>query len=242
MITIETGQNGALIEARLSGRIRSADYDDVLVPAIETALADHDALRMLVLAGEDFEGYDLGAAWADTRLGLSHWRGFDRVAVATDTGWMKTSIRLAAPVLPCPVQVFPLAEVEDARRWLRESLGTIHIIDLGGPCLKVQLLGEVDPEAYARAEEDLDARLRERDGFRLLLDLTEFTGWQGLSALAAHFSLVRDHADLPDRVAIVGNKSWQKVAQRFGGRFLNAESRFFEAAEAGTALDWLKAP
>ncbi|MDV7144268.1 STAS/SEC14 domain-containing protein [Tropicimonas sp. TH_r6] len=242
MITIETGMNGALIEATMSGKIVSADYKGALEPAIEAALSEHDSIRMLVVAGEDFEGYDLGAAWADTKLGLSHWRGFDRIAVVTDIGWMRTSVRLASPVLPCPVQVFPLAEVQQARLWLRESLGAIHIVDLGGPCVEVRLLGDIDPDAYRQAEGDLDARIRERDGFRLLLDLTEFTGWQGISALAAHFSLVREHASLPDRVAVIGNKAWQHMAQRFMGQFLKAESRFFDEADAAQAKEWLTSP
>ena len=241
MIAIENSVDGSLIEARLSGEIVNADYEGVLVPAIETALQDHDSIRMLVIAGDDFEGFDLGAVWADTKLGLSHWRGFDRMAVATDTGWMGTSIRLASPILPCPVQVFSLAETEAARRWLRESLGAIHVIDLGGPCIQVRLLGDIDPDAYKQAEGDIDARIREKDGFRLLLDLTEFTGWRGISAMAAHFSLVRDHAALPERVAIVGNKSWQEAAQRVMGRFLNAETRFFDEADAHTAKDWVSA-
>ncbi len=240
MIKIETQMDGALLEAEMSGKIVAADYEERFVPAIEAALSDHDTIRMLVIAGDRFEGYDLSAAWADTKLGLSHWRGFDRIAVVTNNSWMKNSIRLLSPVFPCPVQVFGLDELDVARRWLRESLGTVHVIDLGGPAIQVSLIGDVDPEAYERAEGDLDARIRERDGFRLLLDLTEFTGWQGLSALRAHFALAREHASLPDRVAIVGTKTWQHLAQRVAGRFLNAESRFFDGAEMDAAKIWLK--
>ncbi|SLN44271.1 hypothetical protein ROA7450_02141 [Roseovarius albus] len=240
MIKIETQVDGALLEVQMTGKIVSSDYEETLVPAIETALSYHDTIRMLVIAGDDFEGYDLSAAWADTKLGLSHWRGFDRVAVVTNKGWMRSSIRLFSPVFPCPVQVFALDTLEDARRWLRESLGTIHVIDLGGPAVQVSLIGDVDPEAYQRAEGDLDARIREREGFRLLLDLTEFTGWQGLSALRAHFALAREHAALPDRVAIVGNKGWQHLLQRVAGHFLNAESQFFDGVEMDAAKAWLK--
>ncbi len=239
MITIDRNVDGSLIDVRMSDKVVSADYENTLIPAIETALSEHDSVRMLVIAGEDFEGFDLGAAWADTKLGLSHWKGFDRIAVVTDAGWMRNSIRLAAPVLPCPVQVFSVADCEEARRWLRESLGTVHVIDLGGPCVEVRLLGDVYPDAFRQAADDLDARIREREGFRLLLDLTEFTGWQGVSAMAAHFSLVREHASLPDRVAVVGNKAWQHMAQRLMGRFLNAETRFFDQADANAAKDWL---
>lgn len=239
MISVSTELEGAMIVATMSGKIQSADYEDSLVPAIERALAEHDSIRMLVIAGDDFEGYDMGAAWADTKLGLSHWRGFDRVAVATDRSWMQTAIRMASPILPCPVQVFPAMQEEDARRWLRESLGAVHIIDLGGSVIQVQLLGDVDAAAYQKAEGVLDAKIHDNDGFRLLLDLTQFTGWQGISALSAHFSLAREHAPIAERVAILGNKNWQRLAERVGGAFLKADVRFFDEADANTAKNWL---
>ncbi|MEM7318557.1 MAG: STAS/SEC14 domain-containing protein [Pseudomonadota bacterium] len=239
MISIDVQMDGALIEAEMSGTVTAQDYETVLVPAIESALNTHDRIRMLGIVGQEFERIEAGALWADSKLGLSHWRGFDRFAVATDTGWLKTSLHVFAPMMPCPVQVFQLSEVEDARRWLRESLGSIHMIDLGGPCLQVRLMGKLDPEVIAQAEGDLDEHIRARDHFRLLLDLTEFDGWQGLSALGAHFSLVREHAAIPEKVAMVGDHAWQHMAQRVTSRFLNADSRFFAADDIDAAKEWL---
>ena len=241
MISTQTEMDGALLVVTMSGQVTAADYESTLVPAIEAALAENDAIRMLIVAGADFEGYDLGAAWQDSKLGLSHWRGFDRVAVATDQGWMQTAIRLGAPLLPCPVQVFAASEVEDARRWLRESLGAIHIIELGDGALQVQLMGDVDAAAYAQAEGDLDAKIGDSDSFRLLLDVTGFTGWQGVSAIGAHFSLAREHAPLASRVAVLGNKGWQRMAERIGSAFMKADVKFFDEADAAGAKAWLMA-
>ncbi|WP_420586706.1 STAS/SEC14 domain-containing protein [Ruegeria sp.] len=241
MITVHTNSDGALIEVELSGEVTSKDYSETLVPAIEAALAEHDTVRLLAVVQPEFKGYDLGAAWADTKLGLSHWRGFDRIAVAADQGWVQTSIRLAAPILPCPVQVFELSELEAARRWMRESLGAIHVIDLGGPCVQVSLLGKLDPEEYGRAELDLDNLLEDKEGFRLLVDLREFDGWQGLTALASHFQLVRKHVGLLDRAAIVGDKAWQHLAQRAAGHILGTRTQFFPSDDIENAKSWLAA-
>ncbi|WP_170382634.1 STAS/SEC14 domain-containing protein [Ruegeria atlantica] len=241
MITVHTNSEGALIEVELSGEVTATDYSEVLVPAIEAALSDHDTVRLLVVVQPEFKGYELGAAWADTKLGLSHWRGFDRIAVAADQGWVQTSARLAAPILPCPVQVFELSELEAARRWMRESLGAIHVMDLGGSCVQISLLGKLDPEEYGRAELDLDNLLVGKDGFRLLVDLREFDGWQGLTALASHFQLVRKHVGLLDRAAIVGDKAWQHMAQRVASHILGARTQFFASEEIENAKSWLSA-
>ena len=239
MITVHKNSDGALIEVELSGEVTSADYASSLVPAIESALAEHDTVRLLAIVGEEFKGYDLGAAWSDTKLGLSHWRGFDRIGVVADQGWVQTSIRLAAPILPCPVQIFEMSELEAARRWLRESLGAIHVTDLGGPCVQISLLGKLDPEDYKQAGRDLDALLAQRDGFRLLIDLREFDGWQGLTAIAAHVRLAGGHIGLLDRAAIVGDKAWQRMAQRVASHILGARTEFFASDEIENAKSWL---
>lgn len=234
----ETGDTNQL-EMSLSGQVTQADYDTVLIPAIETLLGDHDTMRVMVVIEEEFTGYDVAAMWADSKLGLTYWRGFDRLAVAVDKGWIATAVRAFAPLMPCPVRVFPLAEADAARRWLRESLGAVHIRDLGGPSLQVELLGRPDESDFNEASGDLDARLRERDGFRLLLDLREFDGWQGLSAIAGHFTLAREHASLVQRAAIVGEHGWQKLGQRIAGWFLNGETRYFPGSEFEAAKAWL---
>lgn len=234
---IETKTSGQL-EFCIGGKITAQEYDDVLTPALEAALADNDAVRLLVVIGEDLS-FDMGAAWADLKLGLSHWRGFERVAVCADAPWIANSVRAFALVMPCPVQVFAVGEADDARRWLRESLGAIHIRELGGAALQIQLVGKVGPEDYAMAQGDLDAKLRERDGFRLMIDVREFDGWQGLSAMGAHFSLARGHVRLLDKAAIVGDTAWQKMAQKVGSRFVDAETQFFDAADFDAARAWL---
>jgi hypothetical protein len=239
MITVHTNSDGALLEVELSGQVTSSDYTNTLVPAIEAALAEHNAVRLLAIVQPEFKGYDLGAAWSDTKLGLSHWRGFERIGVVAGQGWVQTSIRLAAPVLPCPVQVFEMAELEAARRWMRESLGSIHVTDLGGPCVQVSLLGKLDPEEYKQTEKDLDVLLQDRSGFRLLIDLRDFDGWQGLSALAAHFRLARRHIGMLDRAAIVGDKSWQHMAQRVVSHVLGTRTQFFGSEDYENAKNWL---
>ncbi|EEX10362.1 conserved hypothetical protein [Ruegeria lacuscaerulensis ITI-1157] len=239
MISVHKNSDGALVEIELTGEVTSNDYTNTLVPAIEAALQEHDQVRMLVIVGPEFKGYDLGAAWEDTKLGLSHWRGFDRIAVVTDKAWVKTSARLAAPLMPCPVQVFEMSQLDEARRWLRESLGAIHVVDLGGPCVQISLLGKLDPKEYEEAEASLDTLLSQKEGFRLLIDLREFDGWQGLSALAAHFRLARNHIGMLDRAAIVGDKAWQHMAQRVARHILGTRTQYFPSEAYEEAKTWL---
>ncbi|MCB1353932.1 MAG: STAS/SEC14 domain-containing protein [Rhodobacteraceae bacterium] len=241
MIEVTSSPDDTVFEFRASGTVTEADYRDVLVPALDSAIEAREHIRLLGRFGADFDGYTAGAMFEDGRLGLKHWRGFERAAIVTDTHWISAAVKAFSVFMPCPVATFSLGEEDDARRWLRESLGSIHHSDLGQGVLHVRLLGQLDGAAYADVTEDLNAFIRGHDRFRLLLDLREFDGWQGLGALAAHFTLVRDHQSLLDRAAIVGDKAWQALAERIGRQFIKAPVRYFPADDFEQARAWLLA-
>ena len=122
MITLKSGPMDRVMEFTVTGVVTGADYDQVLIPAVEAALLRSEKLRMLVTFDEGFDRYTMEAMADDAKLGLAHWHGFERVAVVTDVGWMALAIRSFALVMPCPVKVFPLAETEAARDWISAGL------------------------------------------------------------------------------------------------------------------------
>ena len=242
MIEEIEGRPEGTLEFRISGSVTGGDYDEVLTPAIDRALEEHDRIRLLCQVGPDFERYSLGAAWDDMRLGLRHWSGFERMALATDVGWMATMVRALGFAMPCPIRVFEHDELDVARRWLSESLGTIHLHEQGDGTLTVELIGKLDASVYDRAARDLDDFVARNGRFNLLLDLRQFDGWQGLGALGEHFSLVRDHRHAPRRVAVIGDSGWKRLAKRIFSRFVDAEVRYFDPAAAAEATSWIAAP
>jgi hypothetical protein len=237
MIEIIQGLPEGTLGFSLSGTVAKEDYDDVLVPALEKAIEEHDRVKMLMVFGEAFEAYSPSAAWEDTLAGLRHWRGFERIAVVSEVAWLRAAVAALAPLLPCPVRLFGVQAEEEARRWLAESLGTIHLDQQDG-VIRVQLIGSLEPSAYDRVDDELHRMMSRFRPVRLLIDLREFDGWTGLAALADHLSLVREHHRTPRRVAVLGDAGWQKLAQKLASRFLEAESRFFDAAHAEQAQLW----
>lgn len=239
MIQLEKFKDSNQLEVTLSGKVSAHDYETVLTPGIVEALCEHDYIRLLVRCEDDLS-YDFGGAWSDLKLGLSHWHGFDRVAVVTQLGWVRATVSVIAPFTPCPVRTFDPSEQEDARRWLRESLGSIHIQELSPGVLHIGLMGKLDPEIYRNKDEDINSHLKDLDHFNLLLDLREFQGWEGLSSVSAHLSLIREHSAKLRKVSIVGNSSWQKMAERFGKRIGGVDSQFFDGDHFDDAVEWVK--
>lgn len=223
---------------KITGNVTGGDYDNVLTPAVDRAIEKFDRIKLLAQLGPDFQSYSLDAIWDDTKLGLRHWNGFERVAVVTDVGWVKMAVKAIAFMMPCPVQLFPIVELDDAKRWLCESLGSIHIYREEDVII-ARLLGKLDPGAYNGVNEEIDNLMSRAEHVRLVLDLREFDGWSGLSALGDHLSLIREHYRVPERIAIVGDKAWQKMAGKIMDRFVNAQTRFFDSGDYDGAVAWV---
>ena len=108
MIEEIVGFHQGTLRFNISCDVTGGDYDNVLTPAIHKAIDKFDRIRLLAQVGPDFEGYSLDAIWDDTKLGLRHWNGFDRVAVVTDIGWIQMGVKAMAFMMPCPVQLFAI--------------------------------------------------------------------------------------------------------------------------------------
>ena len=113
------GLPGDVIALRAIGVITGEAYRDTLVPMVEERLKKHDKLKCLIVLGEEYATYTGDAAWADLRLGLSHWTAFTRVALVTDIGWLAKASHLFSPLMPFEMEVFPLEELEAAKSWIK---------------------------------------------------------------------------------------------------------------------------
>jgi hypothetical protein len=103
------------------GHVTRDDYTSVLVPAVQTAFTNHDKVRLYYETAADFTGIDPSAVWQDTAVGLSHFLDWERIAVVTDVGWIRSSFLFFTFLMPAPMKVFSGAESDEARRWIVED-------------------------------------------------------------------------------------------------------------------------
>ncbi len=98
--------------------VTRADYQTVLVPAVEKALKQHDKVRVYYELGPDFQGIEAGAMWEDFMVGISHWPRWERIAVVTDVAWIRYAIDAFRFLLPARIRMFTATEAGDARKWI----------------------------------------------------------------------------------------------------------------------------
>ena len=102
------------------GVVTGADYESVLIPAVEKMLADRKNVRLLYHLGDDFKGFDAEAIWNDAKVGMQHLTSWERVAVVTDVGWIRTTMKAFGFVLPGHVKVYSNNKLTEALKWLSE--------------------------------------------------------------------------------------------------------------------------
>jgi SpoIIAA-like len=99
------------------GRVTNEECDNVLRPAMEVSLRRHNKLRLYYEIGSRFPG----AGWGDLDVAIDHLPQWERIAVVTDTGWVRQTVNALRFLIASEVRVFSMLEVEEGRAWIAAS-------------------------------------------------------------------------------------------------------------------------
>ncbi len=102
------------------GTVTANDYDSVIIPAVEAMFSRQSKVRFLYHLGQDFSGFEAAAMWDDTKLGLKHLGGWERMAVVSDVEWVRAAVKVFGLAIPGHVRVFHNRELAEATRWIAE--------------------------------------------------------------------------------------------------------------------------
>ena len=120
MITLIPDMPPGVVAVRATGHITGSDYENVLIPAVDSAHQEHGKIKFLFHVDEGFESFTAAAVWDDAKVGLKHLTHFAKCAVVTDSDWLRGLMKATAFLAPCEVRIFPNAELEAAFQWTKE--------------------------------------------------------------------------------------------------------------------------
>lgn len=104
---------------RASGKLSAADYRDVLAPRVEALIEQFTTLKVLFAMDETFDGWTLGAAWANTVFDIAHRRHFARIAMVGAPRWEEWCVTVPAAVLMSgELRTFRRDHLDQAWAWL----------------------------------------------------------------------------------------------------------------------------
>jgi len=110
----------------------------------------------------------------------------------------------------------------------------------GGKVLEVQVSGKLthaDYECFVPAFERL---VTGHGKIGVLFEMTDFHGWEAAALWDDVKFDLKHFADI-ERLAIVGEKAWEKGMSVFCRPFTTAKIRYFDRADAQQARAWLHA-
>jgi hypothetical protein len=106
-----------VIGIEASGKVTDEDYENVLVPAVRSALQKQERIRVIYVLSDDFDGWSLGAMWEDAKIGLRNPRAWEKVAIVSDSDGVKHMVKAFGWMLPGQVGLFGLNELAAAETW-----------------------------------------------------------------------------------------------------------------------------
>ena len=117
MLKLVSGFEHDTVAVVASGIVSGEDYEQLLLPVIESKLHDHASIRFWYEFSHDFKGITVSALWDDALLGLFHLSDFSKIAIVVDDKLMAAMAHTLACMVPCPAKVFGLQEYDIAKQW-----------------------------------------------------------------------------------------------------------------------------
>ena len=113
------------------------------------------------------------------------------------------------------------------------------LAESSGSVLGYRVVGKVSVEDYQKLEPEVKAIVDQNEGVSLLLDLQEFAG-EEVRAWLPDLKFGHHFHDKIDKMAIVGDKRWEKWLAALADPFYAKDAKFFHPDEMDKAWAWLR--
>jgi len=108
----------------------------------------------------------------------------------------------------------------------------------GGKVLEVQVTGKLAHEDYQHFVPEFERLLEQHRKIRVLFEMVDFHGWEG-AALWDDIKFDVKHFSDIDRLAMVGERKWEKGMSVFCRPFTTAKIRYFDRTAIAEARTWV---
>mgnify|MGYP003662845345 CR=1 FL=1 len=119
---------------------------------------------------------------------------------------------------------------------------TFHEVDFAASTetnvVVLRVSGKLTKDDYAIFVPELEQWIVRHGKIRILFDMVDFHGWT-VSAAWEDLKLGMKHFSDIERVAMIGDKTWEHGMATFCRPFTRAKVRYFDRADADKAETWI---
>lgn len=109
-----------------------------------------------------------------------------------------------------------------------------------GKVLDIYVSGKLAKDDYKHLVPEVERLIEQHGKIRVLLEMKDFHGWDA-GGLWEDIKFDLKHFSDVERVAMVGEKKWQKGMSQFCRPFTTAKVRYFDQAALDEAREWAEA-
>tara|TARA_R110002110_G_scaffold383245_4_gene594650 strand:+ start:12468 stop:12842 length:375 start_codon:yes stop_codon:yes gene_type:complete len=119
----------------------------------------------------------------------------------------------------------------------------IEIDNPSGNILHVVIPQKLNTGDFDEIKSMVDTLIKEHGKIRILLDATNFQGWQGLESAEEHLKFVYSHHEFVQCIGLLSSddNKWQHWIATVVKPFIEPEIKMFNADEEFEAWKWIKA-
>ena len=103
------------------GEVSKEDYEKVLIPRLDELVARQGEINYLLILETDIGNFTAGAWWDDFKLGLKHFKQWNKIAIVTDQKVVEWLSDVFTAFIPGKSKGFPMAQLDAAIKWVCEK-------------------------------------------------------------------------------------------------------------------------
>lgn len=111
--------------------------------------------------------------------------------------------------------------------------------DSSGNVVGYKCIGTITADDYKTLEPEVKALVEKQGNIRLLFDLSDFK-WEKMEAWLPDLRFGSEFRHEIEKMAIVGDKTWEKWVTHLAKPFYARDAKFFHSTEIDKAWAWLR--
>jgi hypothetical protein len=119
------------------------------------------------------------------------------------------------------------------------SLQMITTEPISACALKITVSEKVKADDFRQIAPQIDSLIQQQGKIRLLIDASNFSGWENIAAFERHIGFVKNHHQKVERISVLTGHDWQHWVIGTIRLFVHPEVRAYDKGQESEALEWI---
>ncbi len=109
-----------------------------------------------------------------------------------------------------------------------------------GNLIEVKIGDTLKAEDFKAFSAKVDEIIMAQETVRVLVDASDFNGWENMDAAEKHFGFVKAHHQKVEKIALVAGHRWQHWLAALVRVFIHPTVQVFDKGQVDNARTWLR--